>query len=296
MADYRIDFSTVPVIEVARELLGEESRERSTAAERHFPDNAGLFVNIQKNLWYSHGNATGGDAIELIKHVNGSDFLDAKDWLTDRGYIKPNGGPHIPAFLDQRPKHVREAEAAEAELEQEPAEPVPAAPDSRGGPEAVYEYAVNGTVLARKLRFPAPPPANKTFMWQRPDAISGWVNGGTKGLTLPPYRADALKDGIAAGKQIFWCEGEKSVDRLTELGLVATCFPNKGNAEKFRAEHGGYFAGADLIILPDEDAAGEKQAGVARAALDGTAKSIKVVRLAGLEEGRTSSTGLRPVP
>ena len=57
----KIDFSLVPVIEVARQLLGDENRDRSTGEEKHFPDNGGLFVNVQKNKWYSHGNQTGGD-------------------------------------------------------------------------------------------------------------------------------------------------------------------------------------------------------------------------------------------
>ena len=52
----RIDFSQILVIDVARELLGNESRERSNGVEKHFPDHAGLFVNTQKNKWYSHGN------------------------------------------------------------------------------------------------------------------------------------------------------------------------------------------------------------------------------------------------
>src|SRR5262245_11018518 len=58
----RPDFAEIPVIEVARALLGEESRERSTATEKHFAGNDGLFVNVQKNRWYCHGNKTGGDA------------------------------------------------------------------------------------------------------------------------------------------------------------------------------------------------------------------------------------------
>jgi hypothetical protein len=42
----KIDFKSIPVIEVARELLGEETPEQSTAEEKHFPDHGGLFVNM----------------------------------------------------------------------------------------------------------------------------------------------------------------------------------------------------------------------------------------------------------
>lgn len=76
----KIDYSLIPVIDVAKELLGQESGVRSTATEKHFPEQGGLFVNIKKNRWYSHGNGTGGDAISLIRFVNSCDFAGAFDW------------------------------------------------------------------------------------------------------------------------------------------------------------------------------------------------------------------------
>jgi hypothetical protein len=77
----KIDYSLIPVLDVARELPGHESRERSCANEKHFADHGGLFVNIKKNRWYSHGNATGGDAINLIRFANSCDYKAAFDWL-----------------------------------------------------------------------------------------------------------------------------------------------------------------------------------------------------------------------
>ena len=43
-----VDYSQIPVIDVARQLFGDENRERSTRKEKHFPDNGALFVNIGK--------------------------------------------------------------------------------------------------------------------------------------------------------------------------------------------------------------------------------------------------------
>ena len=83
----KIDFSRIPVIEVARELFGQEGRERSTAREKHFPDNSGLFVNVQKNKWYSHGNERGGDVVSLVQFATGCDFKGALYWLRSRGYL-----------------------------------------------------------------------------------------------------------------------------------------------------------------------------------------------------------------
>ena len=93
-AEQNIDYSLIPTIEVARQLFGQETRERRTADERHFPDHGGLFVNLKKNKWYCHGESTGGDAIALIRFANGCDFKAALDWLRSHGYE---------SFLGERP-------------------------------------------------------------------------------------------------------------------------------------------------------------------------------------------------
>ena len=76
-AEQNIDYSLIPTIEVARQLFGQESRERTHGDERHFHDHGGLFVNLKKNRWYSHGNAIGGDGIALIRFANGCDYRGA---------------------------------------------------------------------------------------------------------------------------------------------------------------------------------------------------------------------------
>ncbi len=82
----KLDYSLIPVIDVARNLFGPESLNRTTATEKHFPDHGGLFVNIKKNRWYSHGSSTGGDAINLICYTNSCDFKAAFAWLRSHGF------------------------------------------------------------------------------------------------------------------------------------------------------------------------------------------------------------------
>jgi hypothetical protein len=94
-----VDYGLIPVIDVARDLLGPESRERTTADEKHFPDHGGLFVNTKKNRWYSHGNATGGDAIELIRFANNCDYKGAFDWLRSNGYESYLGERSTPSKI-----------------------------------------------------------------------------------------------------------------------------------------------------------------------------------------------------
>src|SRR5262249_54665867 len=98
----KIDFGSISVIDVARELLGPENRERSTAEEKHFPDHAGLFVNTKINNVYSHGNEVGGDAVDLIRYVKQCEFPAARSWLSAQGFI--NGAPQGKA----PPPHRRE--------------------------------------------------------------------------------------------------------------------------------------------------------------------------------------------
>jgi hypothetical protein len=89
-AAHAVRFHEISVIDVARVLLGEESLERSTATEKHFPDNGGLFVNVKKNLWYSHGNETGGDALGLVKFVEGCGSAPAlRGWRLTAFWVYP---------------------------------------------------------------------------------------------------------------------------------------------------------------------------------------------------------------
>src|SRR5262249_19529838 len=65
-----------------------ESPERSNGVEKHFPDNGGLFVNLTKNKWYSHGNKVGGDALDLVCFVLGCDKSAGMAWLRSHGHIE----------------------------------------------------------------------------------------------------------------------------------------------------------------------------------------------------------------
>ncbi len=76
---------------------------------------------------------------------------------------------------------------------------------------------------------------------------------------------------------IYLVEGEKCADTLIDLGLVATC--NAGGAGNWRPELNSYFAGRDLVILPDNDDAGEKHLRKLIDNLEEVAESIRVCRL-----------------
>lgn len=68
----------------------------------------------------------------------------------------------------------------------------------------------------------------------------------------PPYRVNEWKDS----SWVVLCEGEKDVDRLTSLGVPATCFLNH-TMENYHRKH---FYGKAVIVFPDNDAPGESYA------------------------------------
>jgi hypothetical protein len=94
-----------------------------------------------------------------------------------------------------------------------------------------------------------------------------------------PYNLPALVNKPDAPIHIV--EGEKCADALNALGLVATC--NAGGAGNWRPELAQYFAGRDVVILPDNDEAGEAHSRKVADALFDIAKAVSVCRLPGLE-------------
>lgn len=114
----------------------------------------------------------------------------------------------------------------------------------------------------------------------------GWIIGGMP-TPRPLY---ALPDLLAmpAGSQVFITEGEKAADAARALGLTASTSAH-GSKSAAKADWSPV-AGHDVVILPDNDNAGELYAAdVARLCTAAGAKSVRIVRLvelwAGMPEG-----------
>ena len=121
----------------------------------------------------------------------------------------------------------------------------------------------------------------KRFVQRHPDGQGGWAKG-RGDAPLVPYRLPAVLASIAAGEPVYVVEGEKDVHTLAAWGIAATC--NPGGAGKWLPVYAPHFAGADVVILPDNDEPGRKHAGEVAAALRGAAASVVVVDLPGLPE------------
>jgi len=100
---------------------------------------------------------------------------------------------------------------------------------------------------------------------------------GLKETRLVPYRFPELLNAKSAGRAIYLVEGEKAADALVEIGAIATSAHNGSGS--WPEEITQYFAGATVVMLPDNDLAGWKYARLVAEALIPVVKSLRIVDL-----------------
>lgn len=151
-------------------------------------------------------------------------------------------------------------------------------PKKRGRPKltevAHYDYAdpETGEVKLQVVRYEP-----KTFKQRRPDGRGGW-SWSVPATERILFNLPAVVQN--AGKAVCVVEGEKDVLALAKIGIVATC--NPGGAGKWQSNYTDALMGRDVLILPDNDEAGEKHAEVVARSLYGRAKAVRIIRLPGL--------------
>ena len=165
--------------------------------------------------------------------------------------------------------------AAALGVELPPMKPMEQSPPTRRI-VAAYDYTdATGNLVYQSCRFEP-----KGFSQRRPDGKGGWI-WNLQGVKPIPYRLPELLKALESEKPILVTEGEKDVDRLRGLGLVATT--NSGGAGKWTDEHSKYFPSwAKVIILPDNDEPGRNHAQIVANSLHGRGCAVKIVELPGL--------------
>src|SRR5262252_5342725 len=141
-------------------------------------------------------------------------------------------------------------------------------------PDATYEYRdERGALLFEVVRGPG-----KRFRQRRPDGLDGWTWNLT-GVRRVLYRLPELR-AADPNVEIYVVEGEKDVETLRRLGMIATTNPH--GAGKWRPELSEPLRGRDVVILPDNDEPGRKHAESVARLLAGVARRIRIVELPGL--------------
>jgi putative DNA primase/helicase len=122
----------------------------------------------------------------------------------------------------------------------------------------------------------------KTFAQCRPDPNKpgSWI-WNIEGVAPLLYRLPQVIEAAANRQMIAIVEGERKVDLLQSWNVPATC--NAGGAKKWKAEHTAPLKGTNVVLIPDNDRAGEEHAEVVANALHDIAAEIRVLRLPGLK-------------
>lgn len=138
---------------------------------------------------------------------------------------------------------------------------------------AVYKYTDEaGQLLFEVIRYQP-----KDFRQRRPDGEGdwSWKLGDTRRVL---YHLPELIAGVAAGKPVYVCEGEKDVEALRKAGVIATCNPH--GAGKWKPEYGEFLRGADVTIVQDRDEPGRQHVAAVAASLAPLAASVRIVEAA----------------
>ena len=119
----------------------------------------------------------------------------------------------------------------------------------------------------------------KTFRQRRPDGKGGWI-WNIKDVVPVPYNLP----GIITDKDsaVWVVEGEKCAQILIKQGFLATT--NHGGAKNWSADLNKWFAGRNVIVVPDADEAGMRHAEVVLSNVMPVAKAVKLVTIPGLTD------------
>jgi AAA domain len=220
---------------VADELLGKPSSR--TSKELRYGKRGSLKINLETGFWDDWESGESGGTLALIKREKGLEPAEAIEWM--RSELK----------LDIEDRREGRARTPASPPQDEPAKP-------RLKPKliATYDYVTeSGELLFQVCRMEP-----KKFLQRRrprdgdpPEDIKGGWIWKRDGITQVPYRLPELVEAIADERTIFVAEGEKDVNSLGLLGVPATC--NAGGAGKWPDELTGWFKGADVVIIPDND-------------------------------------------
>lgn len=140
---------------------------------------------------------------------------------------------------------------------------------------ATYDYyAADGKLAYQSCRFEP-----KTFRQRRRNGNGEWIYD-LKGVTPILYRLPEVLEAVKQNRRVFVVEGEKDADALVALGYIATTSPM--GAGKWRDAYSSMLAGADVVVLPDNDEPGQTHAEDVARSLTAHKATVKVVELPGL--------------
>ncbi|MDE5883706.1 MAG: AAA family ATPase [Oscillospiraceae bacterium] len=119
---------------------------------------------------------------------------------------------------------------------------------------------------------------NAVWFLFNPETNSFHEKCGLFGKKAPLYNSDVLhhnKDNTEC--PIVIVEGEKDVETLTDMEILATSLPNGGQSRQWHELYNDGLQGHDIIILTDNDKTGETYGKTVAKNVSRIAKSVKIV-------------------
>lgn len=282
-SDFNVPIEQV-ALRVLPEFMGEPNKALSSRSELRWGKNGSLSVDLVKQTWHDHEDQTGGGVLDLLQSFRGYTKGEAIEWLQDEGFLerreKPagqgNGAYGSPqgkfaGFMDDHPETIFEYH------------------DDRG--RLAYEVLKFAKTAPRRYMQRRKHPGGKGWIWGLQGGTYGQVKSGDwfkakegkhyqaeetfEDAVRWLYRRDEVLKATAEGRPVYLCEGEKDVETLRAWGFTATT--NAGGAKYWSDSFDIDLAGADIVILPDNDDAGRQRATLRGAGLKGKAKSVRVL-------------------
>lgn len=241
---------------VAQRLLGEPNKHMSRGQRLRFGNKGSVEVDTGEGWFDDHEAHVRGGVLQLIQHKVGCDKAGAFRWLEEQGLKERSSLPAQRVIGTSTPTPTHSPKPNESTF---------------------YDYAdESGAVIFRVER--RGKGANPPFLQYGPDGRGGFhsTRGCMQGVPRLPYRLPELM-AADPDQTVFVCEGEKDVDRLLSLGLVATT--NPGGAGKFTADLGKFLTGRRVVALQDNDPAGAAHVQSVLAAVQGVAAKAAALLL-----------------
>lgn len=258
-------------------------------------DSPNFAVNLSTGGVKDHGGSDySGDLFDAVQDVQRMDFPEALRFIAEQigmnvsDRSKPTrskGKPYTGRRNSQQQPNGR--------MDTSTSTPEPPTEADTNGPEVpdwdiwedgeqvdVYPYTdAKGNTLFEVVRFEPKPehPAHgmdKTFMQRVPD--KGWGRA-KHGIDPTLYRLPDVLEAASMGQLVFVVEGEKDVHTLERMDFVATTCPQ--GADEWKDRFSRRLKGANVVLLPDNDAPGRSHMQDVAASVYEHAESVRIVDL-----------------
>lgn len=217
------------------------------AATEHKPMHYCVSIDLERNIWNCHDCGKGGSVIDWVAIEQGVSISDAMARL---GGTNGDSRPHSSARATApAPKTAQASNGAKPKIAK------------------TYDYTdAKGELVFQVVRLEP-----KDFRQRRKvDGVWVWNLEGVQRVlyNLPK---------VIVADVVFICEGEKDCDTIASMAFVGTT--NCGGAKKWEPGYTAYFRGKEIVILPDNDAAGQEHLEMLKKTLGHVVKSMRIVQM-----------------